>query len=74
MKRSEMLERLVFSIELHAGGDPSWLEHDAKMKEKAYDYAKKILDDLEEAGMKPPRYTKLSESNEIEAVEGWEDE
>jgi hypothetical protein len=29
---------------------------------------------LEEAGMKPPRYTKLSESNEVEAFEGWEPE
>ena len=56
MKRSKMLENLVFSIELHAGSDPSWLEHDAKMKQHAYDYAHKILRDLEEAGMLPPSY------------------
>ncbi len=54
MKRSEMLDILVFSIELHAGNDPSWLEHDAKVKARAYEYAHRILQDLEEAGMLPP--------------------
>ena len=55
MKRSEMLERLVFSIELHAGSDPSWLEHSIEVKQKAYEYANKILRDLEEEGMLPPQ-------------------
>ena len=63
MKRSKMLEKLVFSIELHAGSDPSWLEHDAKMKQRAYDYADKILGDLEEAGMFPP-HTNLKDCND----------
>lgn len=55
MKRSEMVERLVFSIELHAGNDPSWLEHDPKVKQRAYDLADRVLRDLEDLGMLPPR-------------------
>ena len=55
MKRSEMLDILVFSIELHAGNDPSWLEHDPKTKSRAYDHAHKVLLDLEEVGMLPPK-------------------
>lgn len=55
MKRSEMLDKLVFSIELHAGNDPGWLDHDAKLKERAYEHAHRVLQDLEEAGMLPPK-------------------
>lgn len=54
MKRSEMLEKMVFSMELHAGNDPAWLDYMPGMKAGALDYADKILRDLEEAGMLPP--------------------
>lgn len=54
MKRSEMLEKMVFSMELHAGNDPAWLDYQPGMKAEALDYANKILRDLEEAGMLPP--------------------
>jgi len=54
MKRSEMLEKMVFSMELHAGNDPAWLDYMPGMKAAALDYADKILRDLEEAGMLPP--------------------
>lgn len=54
MRRSEMLEKMVFSMELHAGNDPAWLDHQPGMKAGALDYADKILRDLEEAGMLPP--------------------
>lgn len=56
MKRSEMLEKLVFSMEMHAGNDPAWLDYQPGMKAEALDYADKILTDLEEAGMLPPEY------------------
>lgn len=55
MKRSEMLEKMVFSMELHAGNDPAWLDQMPGMKAGALDYADKILRDLEEAGMMPPK-------------------
>jgi hypothetical protein len=48
MKRSEMLEKMVFSMELHAGNDPAWLDQMPSVKAGAYDYADKILRDLEE--------------------------
>ena len=51
MKRSDMLEKMVFSMELHAGNDPAWLDQMPGMKAGALDYADKILRDLEEAGM-----------------------
>lgn len=51
MKRSEMLEKLVFSMEMHAGNDPAWLDYQPGMKAGALDYADKILRDLEEADM-----------------------
>ena len=51
MKRSEILEKMVFSMELHAGNDPAWLDQMPSMKARAYDYADKILRDLEEEGM-----------------------
>jgi len=54
MKRSEMLEKMVFSMELHAGNDPAWLDQNLKLKQAAYDYAEKILRDLEDEGMLPP--------------------
>ena len=54
MKRSEMLEKMVFSMELHAGNDPAWLDQIPDMKAGALDYANKILRDLEEEGMLPP--------------------
>lgn len=54
MKRSEMLEKMVFSMELHAGNDPAWLDSLPGLKAGALDYANKILRDLEEAGMLPP--------------------
>ena len=54
MKRSEMLEKMVFSMELHAGNDPAWLDSVPGLKARALDYADKILRDLEEAGMLPP--------------------
>jgi hypothetical protein len=49
-----MLEKMVFSMELHAGNDPAWLDNNPKLKQGAYDYANKILRDLEEIGMLPP--------------------
>jgi hypothetical protein len=54
MKRSEMLEKMVFSMELHAGNDPAWLDQMPSVKAGAYDYANKILRDLEQSGMLPP--------------------
>ena len=51
MKRSEMLEKLVFSMEMHAGNDPAWLDYQPGMKAGALDYADKILRVLEEADM-----------------------
>jgi len=62
MKRSDMLEKMVFSMELHAGNDPAWLDHMPGMKAGALDYADKILRDLEEAGMMPPE-TKATSSD-----------
>jgi hypothetical protein len=62
MKRSEMLEKMVFSMELHAGNDPAWLDQMPGMKAGALDYADKILRDLEEAGMLPPE-TKATPSD-----------
>ena len=52
-----MVERIVFFIELYNDNDPSWLEHPKakKAKEKAFDVASKLLNDLEELGMLPPR-------------------
>ena len=41
-------------MELHAGNDPAWLDQNPKLKRGAFDYADKILRDLEEAGMLPP--------------------
>jgi len=55
MKRSEMLEKMVFSMELHAGNDPAWLDQLPELKAGALDYADKILRDLEELGMLPPK-------------------
>lgn len=49
-----MLEKLVFSMELHAGNDPAWLDTIPELKQGALDYANKILRDLEEEGMLPP--------------------
>jgi hypothetical protein len=49
-----MLEKMVFSMELHAGNDPAWLDQVPELKAGALDYADKILRDLEEAGMLPP--------------------
>jgi len=54
MKRSEMLEKMVFSMELHAGNDPDWLDQVPGLKARALNYADKILRDLEEEGMLPP--------------------
>jgi hypothetical protein len=56
MKRSEMVDHIVFFIELHNDNDPSWLEHPEaqKAKEKAFNVASKLLNDLEELGMLPP--------------------
>jgi hypothetical protein len=56
MKRSEMVDHIVFFIELHNDNDPSWLEHPEaqKAKEKAFDVASKLLNDIEELGMLPP--------------------
>jgi hypothetical protein len=51
MKRNEMLEKMVFSMELHAGNDPAWLDQMPSVKAGAYDYANKILRDLEDSGM-----------------------
>lgn len=51
MKRSEMLEKMVFSMEMHAGNDPAWLDYQPGMKAGALDYADKVLRDLEEADM-----------------------
>jgi hypothetical protein len=51
MKRSEMLEKMVFSMELHAGNDPAWLDQMPDMKAGVLDYASKILRDLEDDGM-----------------------
>lgn len=45
---------MVFSIELHAGSDPAWLDCKPGMKQDALDYANKILRDLEDSGMLPP--------------------
>jgi hypothetical protein len=46
-----MLEKMVFSMELHAGNDPAWLDQLPGMKARALDYADKILRDLEDNGM-----------------------
>jgi hypothetical protein len=54
MKRSEILNMLMFSMELHAGNDPAWLDQVPELKAHALDYADKILRDLEAAGMLPP--------------------
>ena len=60
MKRSEMISILETHFDDHCYQD--------YCPDSSF-----VLDILEKAGMKPPRYTKVSESNEIEAVEGWED-
>lgn len=51
-----MVKHIVFFIELHNDNDPSWLEHPEaqKTKEKAFDVASKLLNDLEGLGMLPP--------------------
>ena len=56
MKRSEMVDHIVFFIELHNDNDPSWLEYPEaqKAKEKAFDVASKLLNDIEELSMLPP--------------------
>ena len=73
MKRSEMLEKMVFSMELHAGNDPAWLDSVPGMKAGALDYADKILRDLEEAGM---FYCPVEDFGEFQlrTPKGWESE
>jgi len=69
MKRSQMLEKMVFSMELHAGNDPAWLDHNPKLKQGAFDYADKILRDLEEAGMLPPASNEFLFKNPLSLTE-----
>ncbi len=64
MKRSEILNMLMFSMELHAGNDPAWLDQVPELKARALDYADKILRDLEAAGMlPPPDFTEVATSS-----------
>lgn len=79
MKRSEILEIMVFSMELHAGNDPAWLDYEPGLKAGALDYADKILRDLEEAGMLPPMlknesFKMLPSGEMIYNVNEWEPE
>ncbi len=79
MKRSEMLEKMVFSMEIHAGNDPAWLDQMPSVKAGAYDYANKILRDLEENGMLPPElkeesFKMLPSGEMIYNVNEWEPE
>lgn len=73
MKRSEMLEKMVFSMELHAGNDPAWLDSVPGIKAKALDYADKILRDLEELEM---FYCPVEDFGEFQLriFKGWEPE
>ena len=73
MKRSEMLEKLVFSMEMHAGNDPAWLDHQPGMKAGALDYADKILRDLEEEGIFYCPVEDLVEFK-LRVPKGWEPE
>lgn len=72
MKRSEMLEKMVFSMELHAGNDPAWLDSVPGLKARALDYTDKILRDLEEAGMLPPSY--IVDYGPLITANAWEPE
>lgn len=51
MKKSDLLKIFVDSYELHAGNDPDWLYQMGmqKQKERAYETASKVLDDLLDA-------------------------
>lgn len=69
MKRSEMHNKILTYI-----WHTEHLDIPCSLGSDFNQAAEDILSLIEEAGMKPPRYTKLSESNETEAVEGWEDE
>jgi hypothetical protein len=74
-----MLEKMVFSMELHAGNDPAWLDQNPRVKQNAINYADRILRDLEEAGMLPPEiaeksYRILPDGEMIHAVNEWEPE
>lgn len=73
MKRSEMLEKMVFSMELRAGNDPAWLDQIPDMKAGVLDYASKILRDLEEEGM---FYCPVEDCGEFQlrTPKGWEQE
>jgi hypothetical protein len=73
MKRSEMLEKMVFSMELHAGNDPAWLDQMPGMKAGALDYADKILRDLEDGGMFYCPVEDLGEF-QLRTPKGWETE
>ena len=74
MKRSEMLEKMVFSMELHAGNDPAWLDYMPGMKAAALDYANKILRDLEEAGMFYCPVENLGDFGRLRTPKSWEPE
>lgn len=74
MKRSEMLEKLVFSMEMHAGNDPAWLDYQPGMKAGALDYADKILRDLEEADMFYCPVIDFDEFGRLRTPKGWEPE
>ena len=67
-----MISILVSSIDLHA----EWLERTDRSRQ-AYDYANKILSDLEKAGMRPPKYDKPLKYKKnkqllVESIEDWE--
>jgi hypothetical protein len=70
MKRNEIIRLIADSVAEFIS-----MQNDSSIQKQYPDYEEGnyILSKLEQAGMKPPRYTKVSESNEIEAVEGWED-
>jgi hypothetical protein len=74
MKRSEMLEKMVFSMELHAGNDPAWLDSVPGMKAGALDYADKILRDLEDDGMFYCPVEDLGEFGKLRTPKSWEPE
>jgi hypothetical protein len=74
MKRSEMLEKMVFSMELHACNDPAWLDQMPGMKAAALDYADKILRDLEEAGMFYCPVENLGDFGRLRTPKSWEPE
>ena len=70
-----MLEKMVFSMELHAGNDPAWLDQNPKLKQGAFDYADKILRDLEEVGMLPPFVDRYESDTSLDLVGNrWESE